>query len=89
VTSQVVVVKNRVGLHARPAALFVETARRFEDTKVRVATDGREVDAKSILAVLTLGVTQGTAITISTDGPEAEEALEALVEVVEGGLGEA
>jgi phosphocarrier protein HPr len=83
-----VVVTNPVGLHARPAALFVKTAKGFPGATISVARDDRTADAKSILGVLTLAVTQGTTITISTDGEEAEAALSALVEIVEAGLGE-
>ncbi|MEZ0239720.1 MAG: HPr family phosphocarrier protein [Chloroflexota bacterium] len=83
-----VVVTNPTGLHARPAALFVKTAKGFPGASISVARDDRTADAKSILGVLTLAVTQGTTITICTDGDEAEAALAALVEAVEGGLGE-
>ena len=86
--SRTVVVTNAVGLHARPAALFVKTARQFPATSIRVARDGREVDARSIIGILTLEVAKGTAITISTEGPDAEAALAAMVGFVEAGLGE-
>ena len=55
-------------MHARPAALFVQTAARFKDTKVEVVKDGTVRDAKSILGVLTLGVSQGTTIMVRADG---------------------
>lgn len=83
-----VLVRNPTGLHARPAALFVQTAKRFEETRIEVTKDGVTRDAKSILGVLTLAVTQGTTITLRAEGPEAEEAIQALVEAVESGLGE-
>lgn len=83
-----VVVTNPTGLHARPAALFVKTAKGFPGASISVARDDRTADAKSILGVLTLAITQGTTITICTEGDEAEAALAALVEAVEGGLGE-
>ena len=66
-------ITNKVGLHARPAALFVQTAARFRDTRVEVLKDGLIRDAKSILSVLTLGVSQGTTITVRADGPQADE----------------
>jgi len=84
-----VVVTNPVGLHARPAALFVKTAKGFPGTTISVCRDDRRADAKSILGILTLAVTQGTTITISTEGDEADAALAALVDIVEAGLGEA
>ena len=75
-------ITNKVGLHARPAALFVQTAARFRDTRVEVLKDGLIRDAKSILSVLTLGVSQGTTITVRADGPQAEAALTALEDLV-------
>jgi phosphocarrier protein HPr len=74
---------NTVGLHARPAALFVQTAARFNETNIRIVKGDQVRDAKSILQVLTLGVGPGTSITIQADGPEAEEALAALADLVE------
>lgn len=75
-------IMNKVGLHARPAALFVQTAARFKDTRVEVLKDGAARDAKSILSVLTLGVSQGTTITVRAEGPQAEAAIDALTELV-------
>ena len=86
--SQTVVVRNAVGLHARPAALFVKIARQFPATTIRVARDGRDTDARSITGILTLEVSKGTPITISAEGPDAEAALAAMVGIVEAGLGE-
>lgn len=83
-----VVVTNPVGLHARPAALFVKTAKGFPGATITVAREDRTADAKSILGILTLAVSQGATITINTDGEGAEAALTALVEMVESGLGE-
>lgn len=71
------VVANRLGLHARPAARFVSTAARF-DAGVRVSKGERQADAKSINQVATLGVRQGDTIVVSAVGPEAAAALEAL-----------
>jgi len=78
---------NKVGLHARPASLFVETAKKFR-SEIRVEKDGREVDAKSILGILSLGAECGSVITIKVNGEDAEEALKALVELVESKFGE-
>jgi len=78
---------NKVGLHARPAVLFVETAKRFK-SDIRVEKDGKEVDAKSILGVLSLGAEYGSVITIRVNGEDAKEALKALVELVESKFGE-
>ncbi len=74
---------NKVGLHARPAALFVQTAARFKDTRIEVLKDGVARDAKSILSVLTLGVGQGATIIVRADGPQAEAAIAALSDLVD------
>lgn len=75
-------VNHEVGLHARPAALFVKTAGKF-DADVRVSCGGRDVNAKSILQVLTLGAEQGAVITVRAEGEDASGALDALRELVE------
>lgn len=81
-------IMNKVGLHARPAALFVQTAARFKDTKVEVLKDGVSRDAKSILNVLALGVTQGTTIVVRAEGPHADDAIAALSDLVDRDFGE-
>jgi phosphocarrier protein len=81
-------IRNRLGLHARAAARFVHAASRYR-CRVTAARDGRVMDGKSILGVLLLAASQGTAIEVCADGPDEEEALEALSALVEGGLGEA
>jgi phosphotransferase system HPr (HPr) family protein len=75
-------VTHEVGLHARPAALFVKKAGQF-DADVRVSHDEKEVNAKSILQVLTLGVEKDGVITVRAEGDDAEEALEGLKMLVE------
>lgn len=72
-----VTVTHEEGLHARPAAHFVQTARRFR-SRVRVLYNGREADAKSLLSLLALGVEQGAVITLRAEGEDAGEALAAL-----------
>jgi len=79
---------NKVGLHARPAALFVQTAARFKDTRVEVVKNGEVRDAKSILNVLTLRVSQGMTITVRADGPQADAAVAALEDLVDRDFGE-
>jgi len=76
-----------VGLHARPAALFVQTAKRF-NCDIRVTHGEREANAKSILGVLTLGANQGAVITIRAEGEDADQALAALEALVESNFGE-
>ncbi len=83
----VVAVNNPTGLHARPAAVFVEKANQFE-SQIRVKKDNKIVDGKSILSVLTLGVEQGQEIEIEVEGKDEEFAFQSLVKVIEDGLGE-
>jgi phosphotransferase system HPr (HPr) family protein len=80
-----------VGLHARPASLFVQTANKFQ-SKVRVknlTAKGDFVDAKSIIMVLTLGVMKDHEVVIQTDGADADTALDALKSLIENNFGEA
>ncbi len=85
-TSQVRII-NPQGLHARPADLFVKMANRYESV-IEVAKDGEKVDGKSILAILTLVALEGTELSIEARGPDADEALRALVGLVEQGFAE-
>ncbi len=80
-----ILVRNRVGLHARPAALFAQTAARFAaDVRVRdVTTNGTLVNAKSLISVVGLGARQGHEIAVTADGPDAVDALEAIRHLVE------
>ena len=89
--SRRLVVTNPSGLHARPAALFVQTAARFRSAiRVSNATrGGTGVNAKGILGVLTIGVSSGHEIEISAHGEDQDAALDSLVALVEGGIGEA
>jgi len=77
-----VVISNPQGLHARPAELLVRLAMQFE-SDVEVVRDGQCVDAKSILHVLTLGAGQGSEITLQAQGADAQDAVEAIVRLVE------
>lgn len=81
-------VRNKSGLHARPAAAFVQAAKGFKAI-IRMSKDGREVDAKSILSVLTLNVNAGSAITLRATGDDEQQAIAALKKLIESGLGEA
>lgn len=78
---------NPSGLHARPATVFAEAATGLDAT-VTVRKGDREVNAASVLSVLTLDCHQGDQITICAEGEGAEEAVDHLVALVEGGLGE-
>lgn len=82
--------RNPSGLHARPATLFTEAAARFASrVTVENITRGKgPVDAKSMLLLLTAGVSQDHRIRLVTDGPDEDAAIDALVGLVESGLGE-
>ena len=62
------------GIHARPAGIFVKEAASYADTTITIGKDGKDVDAKRILGVMSLGVKQGQEITVKCDGPDEEDA---------------
>lgn len=72
---------NRFGIHARPAALFVKTAVRFK-SDILVEKDGAVVSAKSIMGLLTIEGSRGVVLKVTATGPDAEEALDALSDLV-------
>ena len=80
-----VTVQNQVGLHARPATFFIQKSNEFKSS-IWVEKDERRVNAKSLLGVLSLGIIGGTDITIIADGVDEEEAVNALVKLVESGF---
>ncbi|MCT4564607.1 MAG: HPr family phosphocarrier protein [Maledivibacter sp.] len=73
---------NESGLHARPAAVFVKTASKFK-SEITIESKGVELNAKSIMNILSMGAKQGDTIRIITDGPDEKEALEELVGLIE------
>ena len=81
------VVNNQVGLHARPATFFLQTANEFKSS-IWVEKDERRVNAKSLLGVLSLGIVKGTAINLIADGPDEKEAVEALIELISSNFSE-
>ena len=76
-----VIVASSVGLHARPASLFAQAAAKVGVT-VTLTSAGKSVNAASILGILSLGVGHGETVTLSADGAGADEALDALVDVL-------
>ena len=72
---------NKLGLHARAAVLLVQASTRY-DAKVTVAKDGQEVDGRSIMGVMMLAAEQGSNIEVTTTGPDAQAALDAITELV-------
>lgn len=69
------------GLHTRPAAQFVKEAKQFT-SEITVSSNGKSASAKSLFKLQTLGLTQGTVITISAEGEDAQAAVERLVKLV-------
>jgi phosphotransferase system HPr (HPr) family protein len=83
-------VLNPSGLHARPATRFVEAAGQFQSriTVANLDRGSRAIDAKSMLLLLTIGVVRGHRVRITADGPDAEEAIATLRDLIVSGLGE-
>jgi len=77
------IVKNSQGLHARPAAVFVQVANKF-DAHIVVRHENEEVNGKSIMGILMLGAEKGSIIIVEADGPDAEAALLELEKVING-----
>ena len=80
-------IKNEVGLHARPATYFIQKANEFK-SGIWVEKEERRVNAKSLLGVLSLGIMQGTTITLIADGSDEQAAVESLSTLVENNFGE-
>lgn len=78
---------NRLGLHARPAAQFVQTAAKFS-SKVTLTGNNKTVDAKSVLSVMTMGLVGGMEITLTADGEDEAVCITALTELIESQFGE-
>ena len=79
--SKEVQVTNQVGLYARPATFFIQKANEFKST-ILVEKDERRVNAKSLLGVLSMGITKGTRVSIIAEGPDEEEAVKALTDML-------
>jgi phosphocarrier protein len=76
------IIQNKVGLHARPAAIFVQMATNFK-SKITVEKDRKEVNAKSILGVLSLGAEKGAKIFVEIEGEDEQKAMKTLSELIE------
>lgn len=85
--SKEVVVQNQVGLHARPATFFIQKANEFKST-IWIEKDERRVSAKSLLGVLSLGITRGINVTLIAEGPDEEEAVNQLVDLINSNFDE-
>lgn len=80
-------VRNRLGMHARAAVKFVQLANKYR-SEVRVVKDDTEANGKSIMGLLTLVAAHGVSMKLVCEGEDAEEAVTALAELVDGGFGE-
>ncbi len=80
-------VVNRCGIHARPAAFFAEIACSFE-SKIQLKANGKIIDAKSMLMIMSMGLFKGTEITLVANGPDEWEAVNTLARIVCYGFGE-
>ncbi len=76
-----IVVQNQVGLHARPATFFIQKANEYKSS-IWIEKDEKKVNAKSLLGVLSLGVTKGVSITIMAEGSDEEQAVNELVSLI-------
>jgi phosphocarrier protein HPr len=85
--SEEFIIKNKVGLHARPAAIFVQTAVKFK-SKITVEKDGKEVNAKSIMGVLSLGAEKDSKVVIKIEGEDEQEAMQAFKNLIDSNFGE-
>lgn len=83
----ILTIKNRNGLHARPAAMFVKTSNRFQ-SEIWVEKDGERVNGKSIMGLMMLAAGQGSTLEIFVEGPDAEEVLAELARLVDSKFGE-
>ena len=85
--SRDVTIKNNVGLHARPATFFIQKANSYASS-IWIQKDDRRISAKSLLGVLSMGITGGMTITLIADGPDETEAVEGLAALVDTGFNE-
>ncbi|MEX2474943.1 HPr family phosphocarrier protein [Marinobacter sp.] len=82
-----VTIINKLGLHARATAKLVATASAYESV-VRISGKGREVDAKNIMQVMMLAASKGTEVELSAEGPDEQDAIESLIELINDYFGE-
>ena len=85
--SQTTTIINKLGLHARAAAKLVSTAGRFEST-VTISHGSQQADAKSIMSVMMLAASKGSEVEISCEGEDEQDALQALLDLIENFFGE-
>ena len=86
-SSKNVTIQNNVGLHAIPATFFIQKANTYQSS-VWVEKEDRRVNAKSLLGVLSLGITKGMTVTLIADGSDEKEAIDGLAELIDTNFGE-
>ena len=85
--SREVLISNNIGLHARPATFFIQKANSFKSS-IWIEKEERRVNAKSLLGVLSLGIVKGMTITVIAEGPDENEAVDGLIDLVNTGFGD-
>ena len=80
-----VIIKNEIGLHARPAALFVQTCSKYK-SDIYIEKDGNKVNAKSIMGVMALGVSRGEEVKIIVDGYDEKTVIDDIIDLIENRL---
>lgn len=82
-----IIIKNKLGLHARPAAQLVQAASKFK-SKIKILKDDQEVDGKSIMGLMTLAACCGSTLRVLAEGDDEVEAMESVSKIIENGFGE-
>ena len=82
-----IIIKNKTGLHARPATEFVKTAQKFK-SEIIISKDLKQANAKSIVALLSIGASMGCTVNITARGEDENLAVAALIKLIESGFGE-
>lgn len=85
--SRSITIKNSLGLHARPATFFIQKANSYK-CSIWVEKEDCRVNAKSLLGILSLGISKDTTVTIIADGADEEDAVNGLADLVDGGFAE-
>lgn len=85
--SESIEVQNKTGLHARPAAVFVQAASKFK-SNITIEKDLKQANAKSILSLLSIGASMGSAIKITAEGEDENQAVDTLIKLIESKFGE-
>lgn len=81
------IIANKLGLHARPSAMLVKTASRFE-SEIFIEREGVKVNGKSIMGIMMLAAAKGSMISVRVEGPDETEAMSALGDLIDNGFGE-